>query len=56
MVYNKTQTDRNKLSTEEKYYQKMKLQKEQESAGSNEKIKTPTLARYMQKLLVSETY
>ena len=25
----------------------MKLQKEQESAGSNEKIKTPTLSRYI---------
>ena len=30
-----------------KYYWKIKLQKEQESAGSNEKIKTPTLNRYM---------
>ena len=48
MVYNKTQTDRNMLSNEKKkYYRKMKLQKEHEKAGSNEKIKTPTLRRYM---------
>ena len=47
MVSNKTQRDQNMLSYEKKYYQKMKLQKEQESAGSNEKIKTPTLSRYM---------
>ena len=47
MVYNKTKTDQNMLSNEKKYYRKMKLQKEKESAGSNEKIKTPTLSRYM---------
>ena len=32
---------------EKKYYQKMKLQKEQESSGSNDKIKTSTLSHYM---------
>ena len=30
-----------------KNYRKMKLQKEQESAGSNEKIKIPALSCYM---------
>ena len=39
-----------------KYCWKIELQKEQESAGRNVKIKTPTLSRYMFTLLVSETY
>ena len=47
MVYNKIKADQNMLSNEKKYHRKMKLQKEEESAGSNEKIKTPTLSRYM---------
>ena len=29
-----------------RYYENMKLQKEQESVGNNEKIKTPTLGRH----------
>ena len=53
MVYNKIQTDQNMLSNEKKYYRKIKLQKEKESAGGNGKIKTPPISRY---LLVSETY
>ena len=44
MVYNETQADQNMLSNEEKYHWKMKLQKEQESDGCNEKSKTPTLS------------
>ena len=35
------------LSNETQYYRKMKLKKELESAGKSEKIKTPTLSRYM---------
>ena len=44
------------LSNEKKYCWKIKLQKEQESAGRNVKIKTPTLSHYMLTFLVSETY